>query len=179
MQGFQMGDKKSFELIFQIFYPALCLYALKITGDQFSAEDIAEESFVKIWQRHANFSHIKVLKSYLYTTVRNASINWSKQNKKQQQFFNKEYSDYKKPIQTKLENLIEVETFRELYCAIENLSPQCKKIITMLFIEGKRTKQVAKELQLSHSHVSTQRKRGLVLLRKIIPLLFCILIAIY
>lgn len=169
MNGFRQGRERSITIIFNQLYTTLCFYAVRITNNQAAAEDIVEESFIKIWDRRENFFHFQVIKSFLYTTVRNASINWVKQNKSQENALNGGYSAFKETANSKLEDLISVETFRELYIALDNLPPQCRKIITMLFIEGKKPGQVAEELQLSVANVSTQKKRGIMLLRKILP----------
>src|SRR5450631_2461652 len=78
MQGFRSGSEKCFEEVFNLYFHSLCFYSLKITKDQAAAEDITEESFVKIWQRKEMFTQINVLKSYLYKIVRNASLDWIK-----------------------------------------------------------------------------------------------------
>src|SRR4051812_34021045 len=83
VDAFRAGLEKGFVAAYNQFFPALCLYALRMTDDQAAAEDIVEEAFIKTWQRREGFFHIQVLKSYLYTSVKNASINWLKQSGRQ------------------------------------------------------------------------------------------------
>src|ERR1700689_2713773 len=82
VDDFRKGDEKAFSELFRKLYPAMCFYALRYTDDQAAAEDITEESFLKIWNRRATFSNYKVLRSYLYTIVRNASLTWIKIEKR-------------------------------------------------------------------------------------------------
>jgi RNA polymerase sigma-70 factor (ECF subfamily) len=172
MAGFRLGHEQSFTEVFDLLYHALCFYSLRITKDQGTAEDITEESFVKVWERRQNFQHYPVLKSFLYTTVRNASINWQKKSRQQEKRIKELHSFSESSEHTKLDNIVAAETLRELYAALSSLPPQCRKIITMLFIEGKKPGQVAEALELSVANVSTQKKRGLLLLRKAMPHLF-------
>jgi len=172
MAGFRLGQQDSFTQVFDLLYHALCFYSLRITKDQGAAQDIAEESIVKVWERRQNFQHYPVLKSFLYTTVRNASINWKKKSAQQISKLIDFNSISENAEHSKLDNIIAAETLRELYAALSSLPPQCRKIITMLFIEGKKPGQVAEALELSVANVSTQKKRGLLLLRKSLPQLF-------
>ena len=155
------GKEKSFSEIFNQLYPALCLFAFRITRDQAVSEDIAEESFLKIWDRRQLFYQFTNLKSYLYTTVRNECFRYLKTNK--------EILSGKKEITSHcyaaqrsiLEATIEAELFREINALLENLPTQSRKIMKMIFFEGKKTRQVAAELGLSPSTVKTQKTRAL------------------
>src|SRR3954469_8578611 len=78
VQAFQRGEEKGFTYFFNELYPALLYFAFRIIDDKPAAKDIVEESFIKIWERHTTFTHNKVIKSWLYTTVRNACIDWQR-----------------------------------------------------------------------------------------------------
>lgn len=182
LRGFREGQEKSFAEVFKTLYPALCFYALRITGDQSASEDIAGESFIKIWSRREQFHQFNILKSYLYSTTRNASLNWLKHSQRQQ-LSEKEAAaggpDSEKYV---LDDIVRAELLREIYTALDNLPPQCRKIMAMLYIEGKNTGQIAKELQLAPGTVKTQKARGVMLLRKrvaVLMFLSAIIIFIY
>src|SRR5579872_7109291 len=83
LEGFREGRESAFSSIFRQLYPALCYYSLRFTNDQAAAEDIATDSFMKVWERRGNFYHLDALKSYLYTTVRHASFVWIKRQARQ------------------------------------------------------------------------------------------------
>ncbi|HEY4153789.1 MAG TPA: RNA polymerase sigma-70 factor [Puia sp.] len=175
MEGFRQGRESAFTELFTSLYPALCFYALKITNDQAAAEDIAEESFIRVWEKREIFFQFSVLKSYLYTTVRNAGINWLYENRKYRNLQNELGQNTRLSEGNPLELIIHAELFREMYSALDKLPPKCRQIVTMLFIEGKKVKDVARELQLSTGTIQTQKTRGLMLLRKY-PLNFLLLL---
>src|SRR5580700_5969462 len=83
LKGFNEGNEACFDQVFNSFFPALCLFAFRITNNQSTAEDIAEEALIKLWGKQLSFAHFRSLKSYLYTIVRNASINWLHHQKRQ------------------------------------------------------------------------------------------------
>jgi RNA polymerase sigma-70 factor (ECF subfamily) len=164
MAGFRQGEEKSFDAIFHALYPALCLYSFRITKSKEAARDIAEESFVKIWERREQFHRFASLRSYLYTTVRNASLDWLKN-----------FAESAEPLteepempagKNRLECLIEAEVFRQLMSSLDSLPRQRKKIIRMIFFEGRNTREVAEALGLSQSTVKTQKSKAMAYLRK-------------
>jgi RNA polymerase sigma-70 factor (family 1) len=165
VDAFRHGDEKAFSELFHLLYPVVCFYALRYTGDQASAEDIASESFVKIWQRKNDFSHFKVLRAYLYSTVRNASINWRIKNGRQRRHENNQALFSNTVENNREENIIRAEIFHDVHTAFAKLPPRCRQIISMIFFEGKNTRQVAEELNLSIGTVKTQKAWGFMLLR--------------
>jgi RNA polymerase sigma-70 factor (ECF subfamily) len=166
MQGFRAGREDVFTEIFREFYPATCYYAFQITNDQAAAQDIAEGAFIKVWKRREIFYEFITLKSYLYTIVRNDSLNWLKAESRRLGLQHAAAAEIHQPESLAWENLIQAEVIRELYTAIEALPPQRRKIFTMLYKDGKSVKQVAKELQLSISTIKDHKKAGLIFLRK-------------
>jgi RNA polymerase sigma-70 factor (family 1) len=175
IDDFRTGDENAFSQIFRLLYPAMCFYALRYTGDQTAAEDIAGESLLKIWERRPTFSNYKVLRSYLYSTVRNASMNWLKAEKRGEVHKNELAVRAEVSESSVLENIVRAEVFNDVYAAFSKLPPKCRQIISMIFFEGKNTRQVAEELNLSIGTVKTQKARGLTLLRNrllILVLLF-------
>lgn len=166
MEGFRAGQHKCFTELFNLLYASLCYYSLKITRDQAAAEDIVEDSFIKIWERREIFFEIKVLKSYFYTTVRNASLNWTKKNCNihplaeniEQTLFSNQLDSF--------EHIAGAEVYAKLSMALEKLSPQGKQIIKMIFFEGKKTRVVSEELGISQSTVKTQKGRCILFLQK-------------
>ena len=171
LQAFTEGEEPALNSVFNQLYPSLCYYAFSITNNQSVADEIAEDSFVKIWQRRRMFEKFKQLKSYLYSTVHNDSINWLKKNNRRIRK-DQNYSDHNRTVEPdRLELMIASETFQQIFSALDLLPPQCRKVITMIFLEGKKVREVAEELKVSPGTVKTHKARGILLLKKQIPTL--------
>jgi RNA polymerase sigma factor (sigma-70 family) len=82
VRSFQLGDEKGFNFFFREYYAALCYFSFQIIKDKPGAEEIAGEAFMKLSERHSSFNNIPSIKSFLYTTARNASLNWIRQRKR-------------------------------------------------------------------------------------------------
>lgn len=145
-------DLKSFERLFQRFYPVMCGIADRYLNDQVLSKDMVQEAFIKLWRRQENLNDIQCVKSYLYTTVRNLSLNYIRDHaQKEIQFEISSLSDLE---DEKVTDLIGEETIYLLYRAIENLPPQSSKVI-LLVLQGKKNPEIAETLNISINSVKT------------------------
>lgn len=167
VSDFRIGKEQDFAEVFSMFYSALCLFAQKMELDADAAEDIVEESFLKVWDKRDIFYEMPVLKTYPYRAVRNACISW-----KQKQFSDLTrqfaYNQAQDGQPTVLGSMIQAEFVRELDAALESLPPQRLKIFNLLYKEGKNAREIAEELQISVHTVHDHRKYGLKYLRKLL-----------
>ncbi len=168
--AFQQGREQGFTYFFTSLYPSLVYYAGRILNDRAAAEDIVEESFIKIWERHTSFTHQNVIRSWLYTTVRNACITRLQQEErhhvKREQLAFQYQNSHESSV---LHDIIRAEVISEVHTYIESLPAECRKIFKLLYIQGKTVRETAKELQLSVSTIKNQKARGLMLLRNRFP----------
>jgi RNA polymerase sigma-70 factor (ECF subfamily) len=166
VQSFQQGEEKGFNFFFREYYASLTYFSYQIIKDKREAEEIAGEALMKLWERHANFDNITSAKSFLYTTTRNASLNWIRQKKKNNQRA-KEFAYLNDVIENPITNqIVEVETFREIFLTLETLPPKCRQIFRMHYLEGKDYNQIAKELNLSIKTIYSQNARASLLIRQ-------------
>jgi len=64
-------SEKQFSQYFHTLYRPLCLYALHVMGNAEEAEDVVQETFMKLWDKREQLESIHSVKAYLYKAVRN------------------------------------------------------------------------------------------------------------
>lgn len=70
------GDQTAFRTLFETYYPRVRTFIACIVKEESTAEDIAQELFVKIWERREIFQReIASFGGYLYRMARNAALN--------------------------------------------------------------------------------------------------------
>lgn len=164
--SFQRGEERGFSFFFKEFYAALCYFSYTIIKDKAAAEDIAEEAFIKLWERHSSFQNEANIKSFLYAIVRNASIDWLRQQKRRLAQ-SKEIIYLAEETESFIQQqIIEAETYREVVASLKILPPKCRQIFRMFYFEGKDYSQIAHELNLSINTIRVQKARALALLRQ-------------
>ncbi len=77
----KLGDKSSFSSIFDAYYQDLVMFAVRFTHDLNNAEEIVQDTFVRLWEEHESVNINISLKSYLLKIVQNKCIDWCRHNK--------------------------------------------------------------------------------------------------
>jgi RNA polymerase sigma-70 factor (family 1) len=164
--SFQKGEEKGFSFFFREYHAALCFFSFRIVKDKDNAEDIVSEAYLKLWERHAGFENLGSIRSFLYTVVHNASIDYLRLNKKRTTY-SKEivYLDEEKESYV-LQQIIETETYREIVSSLKILPPKCREIFRMIYFEGNDYTEIANELKLSINTIRVQKARALAILRR-------------
>jgi RNA polymerase sigma-70 factor (ECF subfamily) len=105
------------------------------------------------------------VKSYLYTAVRNHSLNYLKQNKRalSTSFDSHERDQFAVSPE---ETLTEKEMHDAIQEAIHKLPPQCRQIYLMKRYDYLKYTEIAEILNISINTVKTQMKRALKSLSK-------------
>lgn len=163
--SFLEGQERGFDIAFTTYYKAICFFARRYTKDSDAAEDIAEESFIKLWSNREKIEDEKHLRNWLYKTAYHGCLKWIEREKikvKSEKAIGR-ISDTEEKDCT--ENIIRAETMRQVKEAMEKLPAQCKKVFYKLYIEGKTVAETADELQLTISTIKNQKARGIKLLK--------------
>lgn len=167
--SFQKGEEKGFAYFFHIQYEPLCYFAFNILHHKEAAEDVVEESFIKLWQNRARIRHSSVIKSYLYTSVKNACIDLIRRKKTFSGFAETTKFISEKHETSVLNKIISAEVINEIHQAMNTLPPKMAKVFRMLYVEGKGYQEVADELKVSIHTIRHQKARAIILLKQKLP----------
>ena len=181
-QALQVGAEKGLEAFYHLYYAPLTYFACKLTSNQPAAEDIVTEAFIKLWGNREKLTTPYSVKSYLYSTVRNAAIDWLRVQKRQAQH----QQDIRYRSETTetaiLHYMIEAETTHQLYTALESLPPKCRQVFSLFYLHSKELKEIARIMNISVTTVKSQKERAIELLRKrlrYLPLLLVLLVRLF
>ena len=156
IRQFGKGDKNAFRQVFDSYFNALCAFGYNYIREAAAVEDLVQEAFISLWEKHRDFDNINALQSFLYTTVRNKCLNHLKH-----QLVRKKNED---ALISELESehyfqgkVIEEEVFNQLRLEIINLPDSAQKIM-LLALNGLSNPEIAAELNISVNTVKTQKK---------------------
>jgi RNA polymerase sigma-70 factor (family 1) len=165
MTSFRNGEKEGFNYFFNTYYKPVYFFACKYVKNSDAAEDIVENSFIKLWEKREQMESEAGLRGYLYKMVYHGCLRW---NSRQSMVHSRQkeivyLSDaFEKDC---FENMIKAETLRRVKEAMEELPSECRKVFMKLFVEGKSVVEAAAELNIAVSTVKNQKARGIKLLR--------------
>ena len=76
MQRLSAGNEDAFGELFGRYYPRVCAFVSCIVKEESTAEDIAQDIFLKIWERRDIFQgRVASFNGYVYRMARNAALN--------------------------------------------------------------------------------------------------------
>lgn len=158
--------------MFNELYEPLCNFAFRFVGDLDMAEDIVQEVFVHLWQKKERLNIETNIKNYLFSSVRNKSIE-KLRRKKLEDKYQSEVKYTHKQLTTETPGELQEETEKfirigKLYNSIDKLPGKCKMIFKMAKIEGMTYNEIAKELEISVKTVESQMRRAFILLREML-----------
>ena len=160
-------DNRSFNDLYAVIRPYLVRKAACIVQNKIEAEDLVTDVFMAWLRKPVSFPTINDAKQYFYCCVRNASLNWIRQNRKTQRF----KEDFRLFIGDDKENYFlpqytRKELHAELNAAIECISPRSKTVCKLIFYEGLSLNETAHRMNLSKNTVKNQRTTAINFLRK-------------
>lgn len=160
-------DASAFHSLYKDYYKALVGYAFQMVGEMEVAKDIVQDLFSTLWERKNPFQSMASLRVYLYNSVRNASLDYLRHKDIESGYLLKVLTDYQ---EHRLDgdgedDFFSEEIYRQLFQTIDTMPERCREIFT-LAMQGKKNMEIATTLQISMETVKTQKKRGMLLLRK-------------
>ncbi|MCP4521232.1 MAG: RNA polymerase sigma-70 factor [Cytophagales bacterium] len=165
------GEKAVFEEIFNQHYTIFTRFAITIVHQGEIAEEIVQDVFVNLWEKRENLSIETNLKAYLFTAVRNASLNYlnSKEGKNQQvtTFSLEENLLIDEDSQNQLE-FLELQHFINL--SIRKLPPRSQEVFKLSRFEGLSYAEIASKLGVTVKAVEKQMSQSLKRMRDFLSL---------
>ena len=163
--GVNRKDEKMWGDFYDRFYTALCVYVSKILPVPDAVEDLVQDVFISVWEGKRTFSDIKELTNYLYRACYNNTLLYIRNNQIHDTILNSLAEEESVEDEDMIYALtVKEEIIRQLYCYIEELPSEQRRIILMR-IEGHTWEEIAERLEISINTVKTQKKRAMKTLR--------------
>lgn len=158
-----------FHKLFLELYPALCIYACRFVNDAEAAKDIVQEVFTTFWTENSKLQNKKLVKPYLFKSVKHKALNYKKREKRKSgldEFFDAYNEEIASSETESIESFLSFASLQnDLEKAINELPEQRQKIFRMSRFQEMKHKEIAKELDISPKTVETQIYRTLKFLR--------------
>lgn len=172
IQAFHRKDEKAYKCLFDDFYNEIVYFAYKLTDNESVAEEIVSDSFLKLFNKSADFPSLANIKSFLYITSRNACFDYlSKEKTRTRNIFDFIYFHNDKDQAPLDFERMNAELVDALHKEISKLPPLSRRVITLRVFEQLEPTKVAEVLGISYQTVKNQTYIATTKLRSAIPLL--------
>ncbi len=166
----QKGDETAFELLYEYYFSPLYKYVLIRTGDPQEADDLTQLVFIKFYRNLANWQDKGFAPSaYLYTVARSVlADHYRKKSKQGSKITNSE--DVLLAISDKSQNphqdVIDNEQLQHLYQNLQQLPQNYQEVLTLRYIEGLSSLEIAKIIGKNDAATRKQLSRAVAALAK-------------
>lgn len=159
------GDDDAFEIIFKKHIVPLCKFSCRYVKNIHVAESIVHDVFHKILLNRKKWNPSSTIPSYLYTAVRNESLNYLKHIKVENR--REQFVDLpEKAIMTPEDEFTNNETIDAVRKALDELPDRCREIFIMKIYDGFSYAEIAAILNISTNTINVQVSRAYKTLRK-------------
>ncbi|WP_236976014.1 RNA polymerase sigma-70 factor [Membranihabitans maritimus] len=168
-----------FENLFKENFQSLHSYAFTIIQDQFSAEEVVQTVFLKLWEKRENINFHTSIKAYLYKSVYNYSLNFIRDRKTRKQHSMESMRNT--PSHTKEDENHETtsELMQKIQESLKELPEKCRTVFYLSRFENLKYREIAEKLDISIKTVEVHMGKALKHLRlslaEYLPLLILIL----
>ena len=165
LENLKYGDDKTYKNLYDLYYSGLVLYCYNLTKDQDRAEDIVQQTLVKIWIKRDTLNIRTSLKSYLYRSVYNTFLKEYRKLKKEEvalaDLKNKSIMEFVDMDESLLE-----ERMKLLELAIDQLPKKNREVFLLSKKSGYKHKEIAAQLEISEKAVEKHISRATQSIKK-------------
>ena len=165
IRAFKKGDTKAFENLFQKYHKKLYAFLFHLLHSKEDAEEIVQETFIKIWEKRDDFIDGYSFDSFLFTIAKNAFLNQNRKKINQKVF--EDHLNFLEEISSGRTDdyIIFKETKEIINSIIEGLPPRRKEIFLLRKIEGLSRNEIAEKLDISVLTVDNQLLKSNIYLK--------------
>ena len=140
--------------------------ALRITMNREEAEDIVQDTLLKLWERHEELSSVSNLESFAISAARNLALDRIALHQNKVITLNEELHDTADSSVSVHEQLVMGERTDMLHQLISQLPEKQRTALHLREIEGKTYREIGEIMGISESDVKINIYRGRDFLKK-------------
>ena len=162
----QSKDQRGFSILYDNYSSALYGVILKIVRTEEIAADVMQDSFVKIWKNIEGYNRTKgTLFTWMLNVARNTAIDKIRSQDFQNSQRNQDLDSTIEIIDNQANSQFDIDAIG-LKKVVENLRPEHRQMIDLLYFQGYTQAEVAEEFGIPLGTVKTRVKAAIVHLRQ-------------
>lgn len=159
------GDEKSLEILIKRYLKPIYSFVYKNIGNSEMAEDVTQETFVKVWKNLKKFDKNKSFKSWLFTIAKNNSIDFLRKKK------TVSLSSLEESLPDKnnfINDIEQKDSIKKIHNVLQNLSPNYRAVILLKNESNLTFREIATSLGEPLNTIKSRYRRAIFALKNII-----------
>jgi RNA polymerase sigma-70 factor (ECF subfamily) len=160
------ADKEAACELLKIYYADVYAYLRRLCGSKQDAEDLTQQTFLKVWSSLGGFNGHSKFSTWLYRIAHNTYLDWLRKNNvgtqfRQNQWWRECIDESPGPFT----NLAERQLAQRLYQAVDQLDDDKKHVVHLHYYQGLSIRETAKVLNIATSTVKYRLREVFKILR--------------
>jgi len=156
-----LQDSEAFSQLYNMYVKKIYAYALGILKSPDLAEDVTQDTFVKLWEHAPNIQTDRSVQAFLFTIARNLSLNVIKRASRETWISDELFTHAIHQSENGLQYTERKQTGEFISLAVNQLPPKRKAIYELCREDGYSYKEAAKKLGIKDSTVNSQMVKAL------------------
>ena len=158
-------DRAALKDLFQEYYSLVCQSIHRFIRDHATTEDLAQEVFLRFWEKRHSINVTSSLSAYLRRMAMNEALGYLRRNKRyEEDEFVPENETETSPSAE--EAYLHEELQESVAAAINSLPPKCRTVLQLSRYEELTYKEIADQMGISVKTVENQMSKALRVLRE-------------
>mgnify|MGYP001050460928 FL=1 len=158
-------NKTGFEASFKEKYSQAYFLALRILHDDEASKDVVADAFELVWRRTQQ-EKIENISAYLMMSVRNVCLDYIRKLNVRSHYVQASVQATEQTIHNPDYWDVREDKIQAIMGSLDELTPRTRQILKLCYVERKKYREVAVELQISESAVKKHIMQALSYMRQ-------------
>jgi RNA polymerase sigma-70 factor (ECF subfamily) len=159
LEACRAGDRDAFRELFERYRDRVYSIALRFTGNEAAAMDVAQDAFVKLFGSISSYRGDASFETWIFRMVVNSCFDYRRRNRRlvgiPEGFF-----DTLRAAADSLADLVRSEQCATVRSAVDRLTPALRMVVTLRYTEGLSYEEIAAVLGCSVGTVASRLNRA-------------------
>ena len=159
VEACQRGEREAFRALFEIYKDRVYSIALRFSGDEALAMDLAQDTFLKLFSCIREFRGDSAFSTWVYRLVVNSCLDHKRRAWRLMPLADELFAVLRAPGNS-LDAVLETEMRDRVRAAVEKLTPDLRMVTVLRYTEGLSYEQIADVLGCSTGTVASRLNRA-------------------
>jgi RNA polymerase sigma-70 factor, ECF subfamily len=160
IEACQRGDPEAFRALFEKHKDMVYSVALRYCGDAAIAQDIAQDTFLKLFSTIAGFRGQSTFDAWLYRMVVNSCFDQKRKARRLTPLLDEVLAALQTPDVSVLDEVLRAEISTRVKDVVESLAPDQRMVIVLRYTQGLSYDEIAEVLGCASGTVASRLNRA-------------------
>ena len=165
LESIKQGRKPALQTVFELHYSEVCRAIFKLIPDAALMEDLAQEVFIRFWEKREQIEVVESIGGYLHRMAVNEALAYLRRRRYFEDVSEALHLPADAADHTESE-VLRQDLALQLQAALNTLPPRCRVVFQLSRFEEMSYREIAEQMDISIKTVENQMGKALKLLRE-------------